>query len=1515
MMSNSPCSSATIHRHVVSDDPLFVGDENDKFVQPTTSYNLNHLATTSSVITTQGEALSQMVSSTHQSQTYKHFLAQKYAAESTSDGDCESHQTSQSPQQQQPKSSQRNTFPSISSFHYPFSPLVSSSSNSHLEHNNNTNSQTIQLATKDNTGIVLESSSSIDSLQVESTSTNNSGHTSSPSSVVVHHQAQTIFTDGTAATTATINDIDSFIKQQQQQNSTANMNSGVTSSSTRPSQQLCGIELTNSNANLFADNSIISNNDDVDSTTTVSISTSTNLNSANYVFNNFPPTIDIISANNNNHQQSNQHIVTYSISPTFSSTLLQQLEQQSHLQLPPSLSSPNSIHHIDQYFNNTIINNGKRDELLNGSSMLDNHHQQNNHHQQFVDPSNGHMALLGDSLTDSFLQELPTEPSSFGNDENEITQNSINHENVIINDLPVLTRARASMPIDYLCLQDTASGGVGTFARKPIPKRSQFGPIEGMLYHFSENELSIPELVQTSKNNLMIFVSDSTLLSQSDENNSNWTRFVRPATNVMEQNLELIQREYAHINEIKFFYYTTRDIMPNEELKVWYSKEYRQKFKIPNLLLDQDGMTVVDDLHSHEQHEQDLLSQSDSELSNNLNAGGHKLRNKIAKSQLTQLQQIQSDKDGESENPQQHELMNSSETYQLVEANDHTASVGSQQVLIKINESAPSMVATTVSNNGTGTATKTNQYQCPICQRIFPRHYSLRRHLVMHSGVKRYKCPICDMAFNHVYNRNRHVKKHNRETATNGNNVANKKESTICVASKSAPIAPNTNGQQQQTVFVKTISNGSNISSKTTVTNDNNNNFIIEAKQNQLIKEEVDTENGTSSSILAKLLDQPIIEHNPQPQQLSLESAYQQQQLEQPSSSQKMYRCTLCYKRFSSMERLEKHGKVHDESAKHLSCGVCKRKFLTNSALTCHMKSHSLTSNEPRKYDCTLCGELFDSIQSRRDHVTVHKNPNTGLYHCSKCSKTFDDFSPIRKHIKSFHSDEIFPCSECDKVFPRQDKLRLHMLCHSDRWEFQCNFCEKQFKRKDKLKEHTQRMHAPDRDVRIAAKLAARMQRIKSQRTKKIATKPSQPNYHEFVYKCHQCLLGFKRRGMLVNHLAKRHPDVPYNTVPELTMPIVKTSKDYYCQYCEKVYKSSSKRKAHIIKNHPGKTLPPSNRNKTIPISGAGNPTFSATVGSIMINPHFCEWCHKQYASKAKLMQHQRKKHPDRIQNSSSSSLSSSVKMEKSSDLSFNSTSTSSQSSMLDDPVSHNVDATANNNHQQLSIVDSIDNSTNPEVKIEHDESVTVSIYKNDQSNKLDPFLTNTMGNSLHESFIDTFELSDHHFVQHHQSSMKNQSSFLSNNGNHLQSNQFIDSTDPLDDLLNITIVEEPSQNIILNSSSSNTGTISNNIITILACTVPQNCTTFSANDLADFSGNLSDIIQLTSSDFTNGKLLGGSLNSSINPSNSIGVIDHHHSTNNNETNDLITDQITENGVGGATLTNWSQVCEELAMV
>lgn len=120
---------------------------------------------------------------------------------------------------------------------------------------------------------------------------------------------------------------------------------------------------------------------------------------------------------------------------------------------------------------------------------------------------------------------------------------------------------------------------------------------------------------------------------------------------------------------------------------------------------------------------------------------------------------------------------------------------------------------------------------------------------------------------------------------------------------------------------------------------------------------------------------------------------------------------------------------------------------------------------------------------------------------------------------------------------------------------------------------------------------------------------------------------------MLVNHLAKRHPDIKIDSVPELNLPILKAERYYYCQYCEKVYKSSSKRKAHIIKNHPGAELPLSNRHKGgVPeVPGFPNPTYSETIGNITTNPQGCAWCHKQYASKAKLIQHQRKKHPEHL--------------------------------------------------------------------------------------------------------------------------------------------------------------------------------------------------------------------------------------------------------------------------------------------
>lgn len=290
---------------------------------------------------------------------------------------------------------------------------------------------------------------------------------------------------------------------------------------------------------------------------------------------------------------------------------------------------------------------------------------------------------------------------------------------------------------------------------------------------------------------------------------------------------------------------------------------------------------------------------------------------------------------------------------------------------------------------------------------------------------------------------------------------------------------------------------------------------------------------------------------------------------------------------------------------------------MSDSALEEHLLMHT----ENRSYTCLLCPETFDKLDLLKDHIGVHAV--NGTFTCPSCKKTFTDFIQLKKHIRCFHSEKVFQCPDCDKAFCRPDKLRLHMLRHSDRKDFLCSTCGKQFKRKDKLREHMQRMHNPDREAKKADKI---------HRAKALKMKIPTTDFESFMFKCRLCMMGFRRRGMLVNHLSKRHPEMRIDDVPELTLPIIKPNRDYFCQYCDKVYKSASKRKAHILKNHPGAELPPSIRKLRPAAPGEPDPmlsTHTQLTGTIATAPVCCPYCAKQYSSKTKMVQHIRKKHPE----------------------------------------------------------------------------------------------------------------------------------------------------------------------------------------------------------------------------------------------------------------------------------------------
>ncbi|RWS13906.1 PR domain zinc finger protein 10-like protein [Dinothrombium tinctorium] len=789
-----------------------------------------------------------------------------------------------------------------------------------------------------------------------------------------------------------------------------------------------------------------------------------------------------------------------------------------------------------------------------------------------IDERSAHsMSALSDSLSPcSSALRGDVSPS-----QDSTTSQHEQHE-IVIADVPILSRARASLPTSYLVIEQVHESGAngsalvyGVFARKSVPQKTQFGPVEGVITEYNSACLK-----QRQQPNLIVYINDTMILDQSDENTSNWMRFVRTARTIEEQNLILVAKDQTqpnpeNSNELititKFFFMTTRAINAYEELKVWYSSEYLERFKV-NIIAEQQ-LTSPSSFHLSSDDDQ---NRSNAIMCSDLStvAAGHKLRNKIAKSQQQQQQNVQVQK------------INSDDG----ETNDQVSSQ---------NENNCDRLLTNVEQP---------QYKCDICQKVFPRPYSLRRHKIMHSGEKKFKCSTCGMCFSDVYNRNRHAKRHaknNPRKSFSRFGVQIKESNQNSPSLTASKIDQNYQSENNEpTEFASeaseepesTAENSSHQSPTVINSFDSEKQFLPVAKKSTPLNTN-DTQNCPQNKPKC------------------------------PNLRPKPYRCLQCYKSFTTDDRLLRHAIVHtsDEQVKPLACQICDKRFLNNSALSCHLKVHSTSKDEPRRYDCVICKQWFDCTQTRKDHIQTHADPETGQFTCPTCTKRFDEFTAIRKHIRAFHSDKQYPCTQCEKVFPRPDKLKLHMLRHSDHREFLCQNCGKQFKRKDKLKEHMQRMHAPDREAKLAA--AKHAQQMNNNH-KKFIPKVSPTDYHRFIYKCHTCLLGFKRRGMLVNHLAKRHPDIPPETVPELNLPILKTTRDYYCQYCEKIYKSSSKRKAHILKNHPG----------GVPvIPGIPNPTYSATVGSITTHPHYCDWCHKQYASKAKLLQHQRKKHPEKI--------------------------------------------------------------------------------------------------------------------------------------------------------------------------------------------------------------------------------------------------------------------------------------------
>ncbi|NXJ77200.1 PRD10 protein, partial [Trogon melanurus] len=133
---------------------------------------------------------------------------------------------------------------------------------------------------------------------------------------------------------------------------------------------------------------------------------------------------------------------------------------------------------------------------------------------------------------------------------------------------PVLTRARASLPL--VLYIDRFLGGV--FSKRRIPKRTQFGPVEGPLVRQTElKDCYIHLKVSLDKGDRKDRdLQEDLWFELSSEALCNWMMFVRPAQNHLEQNL--VAYQYGH----HIYYTTIKNVEPKQELKVWYAASYAE---------------------------------------------------------------------------------------------------------------------------------------------------------------------------------------------------------------------------------------------------------------------------------------------------------------------------------------------------------------------------------------------------------------------------------------------------------------------------------------------------------------------------------------------------------------------------------------------------------------------------------------------------------------------------------------------------------------------------------------------------------------------------------------------------------------------------------------------------------------------------------------------------------------------------------------------------------------------------
>lgn len=219
-----------------------------------------------------------------------------------------------------------------------------------------------------------------------------------------------------------------------------------------------------------------------------------------------------------------------------------------------------------------------------------------------------------------------------------------------------------------------------------------------------------------------------------------------------------------------------------------------------------------------------------------------------------------------------------------------------------------------------------------------------------------------------------------------------------------------------------------------------------------------------------------------------------------------------------------------------LKCQVCEFQCKNKSGLKLHVEKH--TTPGVKRFECNICEKKCISAHNLNTHMTVHSD--TRPHKCNNCDKSFKYKNEYMKHRIEHGDEKPFKCDLCPKSYLKNRTLRDHRETHL--YRYKCKICDKVFALESSLIPH-QLIHKGIADFRCeeCALCFPTKQRLKIHSASHTAKK----------YYCEVCNKYFRSKSYVERHHGKIHVNKP--------------KEEFYCNECGKFFESSGYLNIHTL--------------------------------------------------------------------------------------------------------------------------------------------------------------------------------------------------------------------------------------------------------------------------------------------------------------------------------------------------------------